>query len=67
MDRFIPSGSMPDCQECGECFENWDRILSGLYKLFLIGVRKLQVIYNVPLRNIQNVQPSKKLICRFLI
>ena len=58
MDRFIPSGSMPDCQECGECFENWDRILSGLHKLFLIGVRKQRVVEG-NIINTQNVEPSK--------
>jgi len=30
MSRTIPVGAMPDCQKCGECFDNWDRILSGL-------------------------------------
>ena len=31
MTRNIPSGSMPDCQKCGECFDNWDRILTGRF------------------------------------
>ena len=29
MSRRIPGGVMPDCQKCGECFDNWDRILAG--------------------------------------
>ena len=24
------TGTFPDCRPCGECFQNWDRILSEL-------------------------------------
>ena len=27
--RIIPSGQTPNCQPCGECFDNWNRILDG--------------------------------------
>lgn len=27
--RIIPSGQTPNCQPCGECFDNWNRILNG--------------------------------------
>ena len=27
--RKIPYGELPQCVECGECFDNWDRILKG--------------------------------------
>lgn len=28
--RIIPSGERPNCQPCGECFDNWNRILDEL-------------------------------------
>ena len=28
-NRFIPSGQTPNCQPCGECFDNWNRTLAG--------------------------------------
>ena len=28
-NRFIPKGQTPNCQPCGECFDNWNRILDG--------------------------------------
>ncbi len=33
MSRRIPAGVMPDCQKCGECFDNWDRILAGQHPI----------------------------------
>ena len=27
--RIIPAGQTPNCQPCGECFDNWNRILDG--------------------------------------
>ena len=27
--RFIPLGAQPNCVKCGECFDNWQRILNG--------------------------------------
>lgn len=29
-NRIIPSGHTPNCQPCGECFDNWNRILEEL-------------------------------------
>ena len=28
-NRTIPPGQTPNCQPCGECFDNWNRILEG--------------------------------------
>jgi len=28
--RYIPANSRPDCVPCGECFDNWERILKDL-------------------------------------
>ena len=30
LTRTIPNGADPQCVECGECFDNWDRILIDL-------------------------------------
>ena len=30
LTRTIPNGADPQCVECGECFDNWDRILTDL-------------------------------------
>ena len=27
--RYIPANEMPTCTPCGECFDNWERILQG--------------------------------------
>ena len=32
LTRTIPNGADPQCVECGECFDNWDRILIDLRK-----------------------------------
>ena len=29
-NRTIPHGDLPECVACGECFNNWDRILEEL-------------------------------------
>ena len=30
LTKYIPQGQTPSCNPCGECFSNWDRILSEL-------------------------------------
>lgn len=44
--RKIPYGETPNCIACGECFDNWDRILNGLSnetELKISEARKVQV------------------------
>ena len=33
--RLIPYGERPNCVPCGECFNNWKRILTGALKKFI--------------------------------
>jgi len=44
--RKIPFGETPNCVKCGECFDNWDRILNGLSnktELQIQEAKKVQV------------------------
>ena len=38
--RYIPANSRPDCVPCGECFDNWERILKGNHmELFYMEIK----------------------------
>ena len=41
-NKTIPYGETPNCVRCGECFDNWDRILKDLKKQTEEGVENAE-------------------------
>ena len=53
--RYIPANSRPDCVPCGECFDNWERILKGInYKFEIICLLMQQLFRSKSQHNIEN-------------
>ena len=44
LNKTIPHGADPDCIPCGECFENWDRILINLETTTKEEVEKANIV-----------------------
>ena len=44
LNKTIPYGADPDCIPCGECFENWDRILINLETTTKEEVEKAEIV-----------------------
>ena len=43
-NKTIPYGETPNCVRCGECFDNWDRILKDLKKQTEEGVKNAEQV-----------------------
>ena len=53
--RYIPANSRPDCVPCGECFDNWERILKGINSKFeIICLLMQQLFRSKSQHNIEN-------------
>jgi len=44
LNKTIPYGADPDCIPCGECFSNWDRILTNLETTTKEEVVKAEIV-----------------------
>ena len=58
--RYIPANSRPDCVPCGECFDNWERILKGNHMELLYVETKLFLFTDLKVNTTMRVDEAEK-------